>query len=788
MSGIKYILRNECTTPALITYQNYSNQLWQYQVEFLPGQTRTIWATEGTLTYDLTRTCIKVLSKTIFPPTTTPTPSNPIVNVSYKNQTLMHVSTMPTSDNWEFTVLNWENVTITGPVDLGFDTNDWNLYDFYACLNGYLLIFDSNSGNNKKIYFVDKNGSIKYIYTANTNNFDYSVVSNRFGYFVDYPNNKFIFTDFSSTIVYDIPSNSTDFYVDNNYDEGNTEGIIVYQELNNYSEYILFKPSGYQTLFNYNNNDYNVNSIVYYKSDFFVIEVYSNNDDQYSFLNIYNKNGTLINSLNLEYNNPTSVNGYNLNNSSIDSSITGTFAVSQSSTSGDGSGVTFQIILNSGNVNAHSIGGRGTGYNIGDVITINGTQFGGISGDDNVTFTVTSLGNFQYNNHNVNFFGNGKMQIIYSNNVNTQPYYIVIYDGIENEFYITSHDKETYLSYYYSYYTYCDYLSDISYNNSTISEDCYISFYDGNGSYDGSLYSVYYCDIVSWYNTTKEFSVYEFAYDEGNYYIGLYNYYLGNSLMLYSNRDDNYIHYEVFQPTGHTTVDVVLTSSLDSWNFYTDSCGEALLSRFYFLGSNENLFTLHKYDGTLIDTLYNAGGYVDWQPEYNMLYMVNNTTELAHYWNSSLNSIQSTQYLNDWSSENNYFTTTNHNNGNIYAVDTDNYQSIIYTQSSKSVTRLIPYVAPYLNWRIGTQLAALLTYNNSNRLVVRVYDLNYNLLNTVTTNETSRENFDMNDNRIFLTTESGSNYIHYLITASTFKKTTVSDYDDSWNYNLTNWC
>jgi len=62
MSGIKYILRNECTSPALITYQNYSNQLWQYQVEFLPGQTRTIWATEGTLSYDLTKTCIKVLS------------------------------------------------------------------------------------------------------------------------------------------------------------------------------------------------------------------------------------------------------------------------------------------------------------------------------------------------------------------------------------------------------------------------------------------------------------------------------------------------------------------------------------------------------------------------------------------------------------------------------------------------------------------------------------------------------------------------------------------------------
>jgi hypothetical protein len=171
MSGIKYILRNECTSPALITYQNYSNQLWQYQVEFLPGQTRTIWATEGTLSYDLTKTCIRVLSKTVYPSTST-TPSQPSTNpnVSYTNQYLIQVSTMATSNNWEYSVLNYQNATIVGPIDLGFNTNDfWYLNDTYETLNGWMVVFFNSDNDDKKVYFINKTGSINYVYEANTN-------------------------------------------------------------------------------------------------------------------------------------------------------------------------------------------------------------------------------------------------------------------------------------------------------------------------------------------------------------------------------------------------------------------------------------------------------------------------------------------------------------------------------------------------------------------------------------------------------------------------------------------
>jgi hypothetical protein len=79
---------------------------------------------------------------------------------------------------------------------------------------------------------------------------------------------------------------------------------------------------------------------------------------------------------------------------------------------------------------------------------------------------------------------------------------------------------------------------------------------------------------------------------------------------------------------------------------------------------------------------------------------------------------------------------------------------------------------------------ALLTENNIGRFVVYVYDLNYNLLNTVTTNETSYSDFGTEENRIYLQTDGpNSTYVHYLITANTFRKVVTSDYNSTYSFN-----
>ena len=66
--------------------------------------------------------------------------------------------------------------------------------------------------------------------------------------------------------------------------------------------------------------------------------------------------------------------------------------ISQSSTSGNGSGATFSISTNgSGAYNLGGISLAGSGYQVGDAITISGASLGGLAGVNDLNLTVTSL-------------------------------------------------------------------------------------------------------------------------------------------------------------------------------------------------------------------------------------------------------------------------------------------------------------------------------------------------------------------------------------------------------------
>jgi hypothetical protein len=87
-------------------------------------------------------------------------------------------------------------------------------------------------------------------------------------------------------------------------------------------------------------------------------------------------------------------------NGAIAASVTGTAAlninannVSQSSTTGSGSGATFNLSSdNAGNYNVPSILTFGSGYALGDQITISGSDLGGVNTLNDATLTLTSVG------------------------------------------------------------------------------------------------------------------------------------------------------------------------------------------------------------------------------------------------------------------------------------------------------------------------------------------------------------------------------------------------------------
>lgn len=70
----------------------------------------------------------------------------------------------------------------------------------------------------------------------------------------------------------------------------------------------------------------------------------------------------------------------------------GTYASTQFATSGSGSGATFDVVIASRTATSFSVTGAGTGYAVGDTITL---QIGSVSGNfqsPRVELTVASLG------------------------------------------------------------------------------------------------------------------------------------------------------------------------------------------------------------------------------------------------------------------------------------------------------------------------------------------------------------------------------------------------------------
>lgn len=80
MTNIKYVVKNLSSNIVLLSYQNFNDNMWNYQVTLNPGQTKNIWCVEGTLSHSGRNGDVSI---TIDRSTSTPiTPTTPIVGDS----------------------------------------------------------------------------------------------------------------------------------------------------------------------------------------------------------------------------------------------------------------------------------------------------------------------------------------------------------------------------------------------------------------------------------------------------------------------------------------------------------------------------------------------------------------------------------------------------------------------------------------------------------------------------------------------------------------------------------
>ena len=76
MSIAKFEVKNIGSVIILLTYQNSSDGMWIYQSSLLPGQTKHIWSTPGTLSYTGRLTNIKITQLPTDICGITPTPTS----------------------------------------------------------------------------------------------------------------------------------------------------------------------------------------------------------------------------------------------------------------------------------------------------------------------------------------------------------------------------------------------------------------------------------------------------------------------------------------------------------------------------------------------------------------------------------------------------------------------------------------------------------------------------------------------------------------------------------------
>jgi hypothetical protein len=297
MAGIKYVLTNNTTAIQFFDYKTLSDAMWNYQVSLNPGQTKTIWAELDSLKI-YNNGAITIEEQSSFPPVHSDLTGGGIVKqyIDYTNKSILVFSELPNSSNLGYSMLDFDNNIIYGPVDLGYDNAGWNVHNIYPFTNsGYAIYL--YSGSNEASIYLDFSGQIIGEYSAYTEDRGYDILGGKFAYFTDYDNGVFNYSD--GKTFKQIEFNDSDFDVDFTYDGNTKDGFIVRRTNGNFSTLTLFSMESETILYTWDNSYTNsLTSFEYENSNFVTILNYTI-DDYYAFFNIYSSTGSILQSISL---------------------------------------------------------------------------------------------------------------------------------------------------------------------------------------------------------------------------------------------------------------------------------------------------------------------------------------------------------------------------------------------------------------------------------------------------------------------------------------------------------
>ena len=759
----------------VFAYQTLSSLVWQYQVEILPGQTKTIFCVDGTFYYNTTQSNIIIIENTPFPPDglTTTTTTSPIPNEN-TSKSISILGIMTGGTNWEIINLNYQTVT-TSVLNTGLDSNDWypNCCPAFLPLtnSGYLTIL--SSGNSYSAYFQSYQGTVLGTYSATSFDINYDTLEGKFVYLIDYTNGVMKYSDGVTLKTINFNPND-DFYVNYSYDDSIRNGFLIYSGSNSYYSSQLVTMNSIIPIYNWDGYSYSVGFPKYNDATFIPIFVYNNISNQYSFFNIYSNTGSVLQQINLLSNLTSSINSFNFSASTLSSDLTGYYYVT-GSTTGTGVNAEFYVHISTVDVLEVTAVRKGTEFSVNDTITIDGTQFGGISGTDDIIITVDSLGDFVYDEYDINYYGKNQMSVVfYSDSDDTIPYLIYNYDGNTNTLVSTYHDRSVLYRNRSSWYNYF-YGAGTEYP----SQDIHYIFYDDNYTQDNDFFELNQCDILSFFSGDTVYRApYQMANDNNTTTnIAIYETFLGTTFqVLYQN--DVYLSLLTIASSGVSSTNITLISSLDGFDFYTIWVGNKLVIATFTNYDVDGSMYVYSANGVQLDARPFTGGF-DYTYDYDVFYF--NDDISGWYFNLTTPTFTEIGYYDITGTVDYYYNSSNHNPGRMYLWNYGSPSSTLRILTPNGITDAVSVPEPdccFIGINVGKDFV-LYTYLTGGTLKCKLYTVNLSLLQTITLQGNNFNNWEVIEDRIFVQTSDGSNIYNYLISPTTYKMVVMDD-NDNW--------
>lgn len=388
------------------------------------------------------------------------------------------------------------------------------------------------------------------------------------------------------------------------------------------------------------------------------------------------------------------------------------------------------------------------------------------------------LSNDNYDAHYTQFYGDNKITIaLYNNSDPNVDYKIINYHGNTDDINIMSHNRGNYGE--------ITMISDSNFwPDNTQSTQLYIFLYkyDGWDNKTGTVVS--YCDIL--YTNSSDATMGTYVFQNSGLPNKSIDVWPLSSDVLFTSCDVGDGIWSVFSISESGTnlspfIDKNLINGFNRHDF-----GSSVVYLLWDATYQQPYLCYIKPDGTIGDTMqlslpspYSYNAY----DRYGTFAVNNNTTQ--YYINDTTTgftemNVYSNSYTSSSFYEPNVFTTTSE----ILFHNQNTNESQILSKNNLTPVNLLPENNGTYSISVGKD-KFMYTYLDSvtNLLKIKLYDFNYNLLNSVDTNYTSYLQVSAVKDRYTVVAIDGNNYVYYLISDTTITTTVTTD---QYNYILAN--